>query len=375
MATRLMYFDRGVLEHYKHRSHLYRVDESAIGGEIDGLQDGFWLRFGFRRTEEDSICVVILDKDFLDIPDGDQSRWKGYKLSSATFASEDPKFRQWWEINFEVSYDDSYNYIERVRNKIRTINAITNQKMGEPLWKKHWHDAIHYPVAENHDSYANAHMELYRLLVDSLNAKAIQGISAKSGANLTDTTKNMSSFKEMLPASIVKEVNGPIRECSLARNKKHGIPSIQSMEFPAFAEFHRYLGQLSVGLASLEHWLEELFGVSAEACRDREVTMEGYWPHFSGPPWSKRTEPTFQKAEGKTIQRIEVGTDHVVNGVEAEALVLHFTDGTALAIMVNAEVKKLTGLLPEDVNPPNLWVGLGANWAPSISGNDETNQS
>jgi hypothetical protein len=98
-------------------------------------------------------------------------------------------------------------------------------------------------------------MELYRLLVDSLNAKSIQGIAAKSGANITDTTKNLNSFKEMLPASIVKEVNGPIRECSLARNRKHGIPSIQSMDFPAFAEFHGYLGRLSVGLTILEQWL------------------------------------------------------------------------------------------------------------------------
>lgn len=77
-------------------------------------------------------------------------------------------------------------------------------------------------------------------------------------------------------------------------------------------------------------------------------------PKITGPPMPEHKADELKQAEGKTIAAVEYG---VVEGLpdwvhEGEAMVLHFTDGTALSIEIGSNAKNLSdehpNLKPED---------------------------
>lgn len=79
-------------------------------------------------------------------------------------------------------------------------------------------------------------------------------------------------------------------------------------------------------------------------------------PRIVGPPNPEFKMRDLEKAVGKTIQAVEFGQ---VEGLpahvhEGEAIVLHFTDGTAMSIEVGSNVKNLFygpgGIQPGDVH-------------------------
>ena len=87
-----------------------------------------------------------------------------------------------------------------------------------------------------------------------------------------------------------------------------------------------------------------------------EAASSGPDPKIVGPPMPEHKAEELSKAVGKTIAAVEYG---VVEGLpnwvhEGEAIVLHFTDGTALSIEIGSNAKNLSyehpGLKPEDVH-------------------------
>jgi hypothetical protein len=73
---------------------------------------------------------------------------------------------------------------------------------------------------------------------------------------------------------------------------------------------------------------------------------------------------TLEQAAGKTISAVEFGKEEGLPEWkhEGEAIVLHFTDGTALSILVGSNAKNLSyeheGLEPGDIHTDliTLWV-------------------
>ncbi len=86
-------------------------------------------------------------------------------------------------------------------------------------------------------------------------------------------------------------------------------------------------------------------------------------PKIVGPPQPELKMDELQKAVGKTISAVEYG---VVEGLpewvhEGEAIVFHFTDGTALSIEVGSNAQNLSAIR-SDLKPEDIHTDLMPIW-------------
>lgn len=222
---------------------------------------------------------------------------------------------------------------------------------------------LNFPEAENSDCYAKAHLELYRLIVDGLNIEAIGALASKLGKNLTSPEKSLNSIKEILPVELLPIIHKTFQQCAAERHKNHGLPSNPIKSFPAFDTFHQDLTAMANALSALNTWLEEALGVSAEKCNKRERELEMF-PKLVGSVPANSTLHTILRAEGKTIQKIDYGIVEPRPEVHlSEAIIIHFTDGTSLAIKIGSNAYNLSD---EKLQPNDFHTDLIAFWTSEI---------
>ena len=86
---------------------------------------------------------------------------------------------------------------------------------------------------------------------------------------------------------------------------------------------------------------------------DSQYVSSGEHPKIIGPPNPENKLQTILEAVGKTVAAIEYGEVESRRGMHAaEAVVFHFTDGTALSIEVGSNARDLSAyldLIPQDV--------------------------
>ena len=86
---------------------------------------------------------------------------------------------------------------------------------------------------------------------------------------------------------------------------------------------------------------------------DSQHVSSGEHPKIIGPPNPENKLQTLLEAVGKTVAAIEYGEVESRRGMHAaEAVVFHFTDGTALSIEVGSNARDLSAyldLIPRDV--------------------------
>ena len=90
--------------------------------------------------------------------------------------------------------------------------------------------------------------------------------------------------------------------------------------------------------------------------------MAARFPEFAGPPTPAFKLGELEKAVGKTIGSVEIGEVKPRSGQEhrSEAIVLHFTDGSSLALRAGCNARNLgvtaaefhTDLVPTWNQPP-----------------------
>jgi hypothetical protein len=99
-----------------------------------------------------------------------------------------------------------------------------------------------------------------------------------------------------------------------------------------------------------------------ETLMDPQYPFEEEAPRLVGPPEPQDKMGTIQHAVGKTIDSVEFGRVEPREKVhDTEAIVLHFTDGTALSIEVGSNASNLSG---EDsgLSPTDFHTDLQVFW-------------
>jgi len=110
--------------------------------------------------------------------------------------------------------------------------------------------------------------------------------------------------------------------------------------------------------------VEELLGHMGVDPADRQGTIEpSKNPKFTGGPVNEFKAKRLNEAVGKTIAAVEYGP---VEGLpdwvhEGEAIVLRFTDGTALAIVIGSNARNLSAIHP-DLKPGDFHTDLVPIW-------------
>jgi len=363
----LLFFNRTVLCHYRASPDLYLLEEDDMGGELSTCGDSqcmFRVRFGFRRFEDSRVCVAAFLPDVEKLPEQDQLIWRGHMVEAPVFARDDPAFNRWVKCNLEGSWVEGGPRVQ-IEKLVRLIRALTHQTLRKPLWRVAENPLINYPVAENTDAYAKAHLELYGLLVDGLEKDALCYLADRRGVELSCPQRTLNSLKELLPKELIEEVHGPLKTCSTERQKVHGVHAATS--FAAFDAFHQDLLRIETGLRALNDWLQKVLSADSEACLEREGAMATLFPKIVGPAGPERKLADLQRAQGKTIGSVEFGQVGGHPDVhQSEAIVLHFTDGSSVCIRVGSNAMNLShkfkGLTPQDVD-----TDLMVFWAPAIA--------
>lgn len=368
----LLYFDRSVLSKYRASPDLYRLEEDDMGGRLENIQNDqslpkswYQVRFAFRKLANGKTCVAAFAPDIDKLSQEEKFIWGGYLLEVPVFAEGDSAFERWVNRYLEGSWQVEDGPKPKIDRQIRLIRALTSQTLGEPLLRFEGHALVNYPVAENTDAYAKAHLELYRLVIDGLNAGAIAKLADRLAIKLSDPSKTLNSLKEILPSDLVPQVHKPLMACVAVRNKVHGVPTQPISSFPAFDTFHCDLESIAQALTELCKWIENKLSVDAEKCLKREQAMV-YFPQFVGPPRPEFKLDKIKQAEGKTIELIEFGEEPVCSDKhQSEGIVVHFTDGSALAIVVGSNATNLSWKF-EDLRPEEVHTDLVVVWAPSV---------
>ncbi len=94
---------------------------------------------------------------------------------------------------------------------------------------------------------------------------------------------------------------------------------------------------------------------------DSQHASSGEHPKIIGPPSPENKLQTVLEAVGKTVAAIEYGEVESRGGTHAaEAVVLHFTDGTALSIEIGSNARDLSAA--RDLTPPDVHTDLMPFW-------------
>jgi len=94
---------------------------------------------------------------------------------------------------------------------------------------------------------------------------------------------------------------------------------------------------------------------------DSQHASSGEHPKIIGPTNPENKLQTILEAVGRTVAAIEYGEVEARRGMHAaEAVVFHFTDGTALFIEIGSNARALSA--SRDLTPPNVHTDLRPFW-------------
>ena len=95
---------------------------------------------------------------------------------------------------------------------------------------------------------------------------------------------------------------------------------------------------------------------------DSQHASSGEHPKIIGPPSPEDKLQTILEAVGKTVAAIEYGEVESHRGMhEAEGVVFHFTDGTALSIEIGSNARDLS--TSRDLTTPEVNTDLRPFWS------------
>jgi len=370
------YFDRSVLNIYRSSSHVYKLVENDMGGEI--CVTSTWneqdeekcpyveLKFGFRKLKDNNTCIALFIPTLRDkLPQKEFNKWVGFCIKNPEFSENDPNFKRWIERYIYGSWDVENGPKFEITRLIELISALTKYALGIPLFKYGENILLNYPSAENTEEYTKANLELYRLVIDGMQKDAIVKLSQYLSIKLTDENKTLNSLKELLPFDKIESIHKPLIKLSQRRARIHGLPKKGIQKFHAFSKFNEDLHEISNCLENLLIWLEDVLNIDAKSCKDREDSLH-LFPNIIKPPRPDFKFADIQKAVGKTIKSIEFGEEQKHEEVhEREAIIFHFKDGTSMTVKVGSNAQNIHHKY-RNIKPNEFSTDLMIFWANAV---------
>lgn len=341
------YFDRAVLNFYRTNSQAYHLKEDDMGGQIkisetweedmDSKFPYIDLKFAFRKLEDYITCVGVFMPSFKGkISEKDHQKWLAFHLSNPGFHKDNSAFDRWVKRYVEGSWDADDGPRIKITRELKLINAVTQYKFQEKLFKHTDNRLINYPVAENNEEYTKAILELYRLLMDGMSKECIIKIAEDKGIKLEDENKRLNSLKQLIGEAHHLSIHKPLSRLNRKRMPIHGLPSEGIKAYPAFEIFNNDLVWIYGSIKSLRIWLEVTYDIEAKSALDYRNSFS-LFPKFRKPARPEMKIPLAQQMVGKTIEKVEYGErDSYKEAHEAEGLNIHFTDGTAISIQIGS---------------------------------------
>lgn len=377
----LGYFDPQVLACYRNEPHKYSVASDNFEGTLSVTSEYYReleaagktseyvsVRFGYRTLRDGNLAIVAWLPDLIEKSTAHVPRWVAFQLKSPKWTKDhDERFENWVRRYVEGCWNVDNGPLFYLGEAIRTINGLTSELVGIPLYKHEIATTLGYPAAENAHRYQDAHKELYGYFIDGLDKKCIVALGSKLGRTLlVSSKKTVESVTELFPrlATSLNFISATKLVSVQRRLAAHGVrPRAES--FPAFSQFTKDLFLCLKAVKELLAMLEKEFGVSGEEATKRHEAQK-WLPRITRPPKANYSIIQALRMKNKTIQKVEVGFREEIKGVHtSEALVIYFTDGSIMGLQTGSNVGNLATdenhLHPEDFN-----VDFAVNWVPEL---------
>lgn len=375
------YFDRAVLNFYRANSHAYELNEDDMGGEItvsnqwnDSMKNQFpyiELKFAFRKLVDKKICIGVFMPSFKNkVSEKDYSKWMGFHIRESKFHKENDEFDRWINRYINGSWEVQDGPRVQIERELKLINALTRIQFNIPFFKHDEYRLVNYPIAENSEEYTKSILELYRLIIDSMEKDALIKLADFLKIELTDEGKRLNSLKELLPEELIEIVYKPINLVNRKRMSIHGIPSDGIVAYPAFDTFNSDLKSVHCALNKLKRWLEQILKFNSESCLNRLESLK-LFPILNKPPRPESKMSEAQRMVGKQIEKVEFGETEFNEDVhQSESINIYFTDGTAMTIRIGSNACNIASD-HNRIKPSDIHTDLMIFWAGKIKNNDE----
>jgi hypothetical protein len=109
-------------------------------------------------------------------------RWAAFRLKNPEWTTDhDERFSNWLRRYVEGCWDVDNGPLFYLGETIQTVNGLTSELVGIPLYKHEIDPTLGYPAAENTHRYQDAHNVLYGYFIDGLDKKYISALASKLG--------------------------------------------------------------------------------------------------------------------------------------------------------------------------------------------------
>jgi hypothetical protein len=379
----LGYFDQQVLASYRNEPHKYSIASDYFEGSLGVTNEYFMeleaagktnesvsIGFGYRTLGDGNLAIVAWLPDLFEKSKSHIERWAAFRLKTPEWQEidNDERFNNWLRRYLEGDWDIDNGPLFYLGETIKTVNGLTSELVGVPLYKHEIEQTLGFPSAENTHRYQDAHKTLYGYLVDGLDKGCIVALGSKLGRTLhVGSKKTVEAVTELFPGlrtrACFTAAIGLVSE--QRRLSSHAVrPKAES--FSAFSKFTEDLYFCLKAVKELLAMIENEFGVNGEEARKRHEAKE-WLPEIDllRSPHSSIVEA--KRMEGRTVERVEVGYRHDRAGVHgSEAIVIHFTDGTIMGLETGSNAGNVAGR-HEGLRPEDFHVNFRPQWVPELS--------
>jgi hypothetical protein len=377
----LGYFDPQVLASYRNSPHKYEIESDYFEGTLSITSEYYSeleatgktseyvnIRFGYRTLRDGNLAIVAWLPDLTEKSKAHVERWAAFHLKNPDWTPEhDERFSNWVRRDLEGCWDVDNGPLFYLGETIKTVNGLTSELVGIPLYEHEPDNTLGYPAAENTHRYQDAHNTLYGFFIDGLDKQCIVALATKLGRPFpVSGKKTVEAITKLFPSlktspSFMAATNLVSEQRRLA---SHGVRP-QAKNFSAFSKFTEDLFLCLNAVKELLAMIENDFGVNGEEAHKRHEAKKGL-PVISRPPRPNFSIVQAKHMEGKTVEKVEVGFRGDIKGVHtSEALILYFTDGSIMSLDTGSNAGNLANdenhLRPEDFN-----VDFRVHWVPEL---------
>jgi len=376
LAKLFGYFQPTLLAVYRAEPDKYRAETDFFEGRVC-ISDAYYmglppeqrreatidLEFGFRTQANGELAIAAFRPDLVEKSPGHVAKWRGFALLDPEWLSyeKDERFSLWvrryLEGDWDVQNGPGFDLIEQ----LRLINGLTREACGCRLFAVNSQN-ICYPVAQNRHAYEDAHLGLYRILIDGIDKTCIEQLSVRLGHRLAVSPDNtVKALTRLLPRLSTDEAFvGPIKNVSEQRRMASHKERPPALPHKAFEAFTGDLERCARALVILRADLEKELSMDASASTDRQDAMDQL-SRIVLPPEATYSVNSAKAMIGKTVERVECGLRQGIPGVhQSEVLIVYFTDGSVMSVDTGSNASNiLTDGAVEVLN-----VDLHVAWVP-----------
>jgi hypothetical protein len=376
----LGYFDQQALASYRNEPEKYVIETDSFEGtltltssyyeeleKLDRTDEYLNLRFGYRALADGELAIVLWLPDLQDAV-RHQSRWLGFYLKNPSWTQDsDERFLKWVMRNIEGSWDADNGPRHYLAETLNTINGLTKEVIGVPLYKYVIDSSLRFPAAENTHRYQDAHKTLYGYLIDGIDKECIARLATHSRRSIKiGSDQTIAAVTRLLPELDASSKFAQAASLISAQRRlaTHAVRA-KAERFPAFSTFTNDLALCLEALKELLKAMESLLGVTgvlAECRNDAKARL----PRLDEQVHTFASILQASQMEGKTVQKVEYGIREGIEGLHgSEGLIIHFTDGTIVGMETGSNVRNITSNR-DDLRPEEFQTDFILTWVPAL---------